>query len=420
MEDQLYMTAEEAAAALGVSVATVYAYVSRKILRSHKAPGARASKYWRADVDRLRAKFPAGARREVDPLVSQTQITVITQEGPFYRGHSAITLAETETIESVAALLWKADQSAVFPAEAPASSPAIEAFWPPFAGMSSIDKAMAIFPVIERENPRAYDLSAAGFARTAAEAMRWFATIMIGAERPSGAPLHEVVTRRVAQDEALKDIVRRLLVLSADHELDPTTYAVRAVANVGMNPYRLIVAGLIASTGRRLPYGRVESLSRLLDEISAAPDPKSVMVGRLRDGEELPGFGSNQYPLGDPRAAALLSALNHNLHDDPELKKLNAAIEVAVEVTGLKPDFGLANLFVGRKLGLTKQEGLTLRLGRMAGWMAHAMEQYLDHDFVRPGAAYVGVLPGNGDAKPLAGAIEPGASQRRKSATPKN
>lgn len=35
------MTAEEAAEALGVNVTTIYAYVSRKLLRSHKLPGAR-------------------------------------------------------------------------------------------------------------------------------------------------------------------------------------------------------------------------------------------------------------------------------------------------------------------------------------------------------------------------------------------
>ena len=86
MEDQLYMTAEEAAQALGVNVATVYAYVSRKILRAYRPPGVRSSKYWRADVERIRSKAPAPGH-DTDPLVSQTQITAITD--------SQITLRET-------------------------------------------------------------------------------------------------------------------------------------------------------------------------------------------------------------------------------------------------------------------------------------------------------------------------------------
>jgi len=390
MDDRLYMSADEAAEALGVSVATVYAYVSRKLLRSHRPPGERASKYWRADVERMRG---GAGGRENDPLVSETQITVITEEGPFYRGRGAVALAETETAESVAALLWDADESAIFPAEPPRSSDVIEAYLPSLAELSPIDKAMAIFPIIERENPRAYDLTPPGFARTAGEVMRWFATIVVGAERPSAAPLHEVVTSRAKDRKVMAEIVRRLLVLSADHELDPTTYAVRAVANVGISPYRLAIAGLITSTGRRLPYGRIEAVSRLLDEIDTAVDPKGVVVDRLRDGEALPGFGSRQYAKHDPRADSLLAALDANLSGDPGLAKLHAAIDVVREVTGLEPGFGLINLFVGRRLGLSRQDGIALRLGRMTGWMAHAMEQYHGHEFVRPTAAYVGLLP---------------------------
>lgn len=393
MDDKLYMSAEEVAAALGVSVTTVYAYVSRKQLRSYKPPGVRVARYWRADVERMRLKPPVGGQREADTLVADTQITVMTEQGPFYRGRSAIRLAETETLESVAALLWQADQAAVFPAEAPAPSAAIIKFRPSLEELNAFDQALAIFPVIERENPRAYDLSPAGFARTAGEAMRWFAAIMVGASGPSGAPLHEVVADGAADRQAMGDIVRRLLVLSADHELDPTTYAVRAVANAGINPYRLLLAGLITSTGRRLAYGRVQALNRLLEEISTSPDAKAVVVGRLRDGEVLPGFGSSLYPSGDPRAVSLLAAIDRNLPDDPEVRRLGEVIAVVREITGLEPDFGMVNLFLGRKLRLPGQNGVTLRLGRMAGWMAHAMEQYHGHDLVRPRAAYVGPLP---------------------------
>ncbi len=223
--------------------------------------------------------------------------------------------------------------------------------------------------------------------------MRWFAAIMVGAQEASAQPLHEAVTRRSPKAKALEDVVRRLLVLSADHELDPTTYAVRAAANTGLNPYRLVGVGLTASTGRRLAYGRAEALSRLLEEIDAAVDPKDVLLARLRDGEPLPGFGSSTYAGGDPRATALLAALNESLADDAELKKLNAAISVVHDITGQAPDFALLNLFLGRQLGLARQDGLTLRLGRIAGWIAHAMEQYHGQGLLRPHAVYVGPLP---------------------------
>ena len=392
MDERLYLSAEEAAEALGVNVTTIYAYVSRKLLRSHKPPGTRAARYWRADVERMRQKLPPPSRT-IDALVTTTQITVMTDAGPFYRGHGAVELAKSATLESVAALLWRADEASIFPPTAPETSRTIAALWPSLEGLSAVDKALAVFPLIERENPRAHDLSPAGFARTAGEAMRWFAAIVIGAEQPTAAPLHQALASRSENPEAMSEIARCLMVLSADHELDPTTYAVRAVANAGINPYRLLLAGLITSTGRRLAYGRSQAVSRFLEEACTSATPRDVVIGRLRDGEAIPGFGSPLYPQGDPRATTLLAAIDRNLPSDVEVQRLHAAIGTVRELTGLEPDFGMVNLFLGRKFGLANEGGIILRLGRMAGWMAHAMEQYHEHELVRPHAPYVGPLP---------------------------
>lgn len=52
-DDHLYLTAEEAAAILDVSLTTLYAYVSRKNIRSVKVEGSRKRRYWAADIERL-------------------------------------------------------------------------------------------------------------------------------------------------------------------------------------------------------------------------------------------------------------------------------------------------------------------------------------------------------------------------------
>ena len=387
------MTADEAAEALGVNVTTIYAYVSRKLLRSHKIPGARAAKYWRADVEQMLRKGPPSARPTPNILVPTTQITVVTEAGPYYRGRSARDLARSATLEEVAALLWRADEAAVFPASGPPPLPALKTIWPSLEGLGAVDKALALFPLIERASPRSHDLSPAGFARTAGEAMRWFAAITIDETAPSGDPLHTMIARRAEDPAVMAEIARVLLVLSADHELDPTTYAVRAVANAGINPYRLLLAGLITTTGRRIAYGRYQEVQRLLDEICASETPQDVIVGRLKESDAVPGFGSPQYPDGDPRAVIVLEAIERGLAGDPDVVRLRAAIDTVREVVRQEPAFGMVNLFVGRKLGLTRQGGIALRLGRMAGWIAHAMEQYHERDLVRPHAPYVGPLP---------------------------
>jgi len=395
MSDDLYMTAEEAADALGVSISTLYAYVTRKSIRTQKITGGRGSRYWREDVERAKGRSRADlVRPHANSLVSETSITAITEVGPYYRGQSALELSETSSLEAVASLLWQTPEESAFPAVAPRVPPEVTSIWPLLGDAHPIDKACALFPIIEDRNPRSYDLSPAGYARTGGELMRWFAAIMADSVAPSPEPLHLVVARNSDEPAIYSDLARRLMVLAADHELDPTTFAVRAVANTGVTPYRVALGGFSASLGRRTAFGRIEALDRLLDEIDGSPEPKDAILTRIRDGDVPSGFASERYSQGDPRAAALLSAMNRSLDGDVGLARFNAAIEVAREVCGREPEFSLVNLFLARRLNPRKRRsGIALRLARIAGWIAHAMEQYHGTPLVRPRAAYTGRLP---------------------------
>ena len=393
--DNLYMTADEAAAALGVSTSTLYAYVTRKGIRTQKITGGRGSRYWREDVERAKGRSPLQSpRSDGGSLVSETTITAITKRGPLYRGQSALALSETATLETVAALLWRAPEEVVFPMSAPATLQDVTTIWPLLGEASAIDKACALFPMIEDSSLRAYDLSQVGYARTGGELMRWFAALMAGSCIPTAEPLHIVVARNSDDPAIYSDLARRLMVLAADHELDPTTYSVRAIANTGATPYRVVLGGFSASLGRRTAFGRAESMDRLIEEIVTSPRPKDAIQARIRDGDTLPGFASDRYPEGDPRAMALLTAMRRALDGDIELSRLGSAIEVVREATSREPDFSLVNMFLARRLNPKhRRSSIALRLGRIAGWIAHAMEQYHTTPLVRPRAAYTGLLP---------------------------
>ena len=54
-----YLTVDEAAGGLGVKPATLYAYVSRGVLRSYRQGTRRQRLYRRADVDALRRLQPS-------------------------------------------------------------------------------------------------------------------------------------------------------------------------------------------------------------------------------------------------------------------------------------------------------------------------------------------------------------------------
>jgi citrate synthase len=394
-EHDLYLSAEDAAAMLGVTVATLYAYVGRKGVRSVKAPGVRNRRYWRVDIERIRSGRSAQAIPAAnDTLVRETKITLLTEAGPFYRGHSAIELARTSSLEDVAALLWQVDRDDVFGPSLSKSPKVIDALNAELGPINAVEKAIALFPFIERENPRAYDLSPVNFARTGADILRWFTAFIVDEPGPRADPIAPYLTERLKLPEGYENIIRTVMILSADHELDPTTYVVRAAANAGITPYKIASIGLEASTGRRLSFGRSESLFRLLDEI-LHHDPRAAIIRRVREGEALPGFGSSTYQSKDPRAAALLSVLRQELADDPQFQRFEIASEAASDATGLHPDFALTSVFAGMKLGMVEQAGTLFRLGRLVGWIAHAIEQYHDRPLIRLRAAYTGDLPAN-------------------------
>lgn len=188
MTEDLYISAEQAAAELGVSVNTLYAYVSRKGIRSRKTPGERRRLYWRPDIERVKnGTSPATA--SMFDVKQQTQISLLTPSGHYYRGISALKLAETYTLEQTAAMLWEVDEQIAFGGRRPRSIPEFKIIaYDLMASASTTDKAIALFPMLEHANPQAFDLSHEGLCRTGADVMRWYAALLTSADQVSTAP----------------------------------------------------------------------------------------------------------------------------------------------------------------------------------------------------------------------------------------
>src|SRR5277367_3076074 len=115
----LYLSAAEAAAELAISPATLYAYVSRGLIRSEPTKeGARGRRYRAEDVRSLknrRAPLVEGqGLKSADLPVMDSSVSTITEDGPIYRGVKATALAETATFEQAATLLWDASASDPF------------------------------------------------------------------------------------------------------------------------------------------------------------------------------------------------------------------------------------------------------------------------------------------------------------------
>src|SRR5712671_6727715 len=108
----LYLSAREAAAELAISPATLYAYVSRGLIRSEPSSDSRSHRYRAEDVRGLKQRRtpsaePRGLRNfDSDLPLMDSAICTITEDGPIYRGVNCIELAEKDTLEHAATLLW--------------------------------------------------------------------------------------------------------------------------------------------------------------------------------------------------------------------------------------------------------------------------------------------------------------------------
>src|SRR5262245_7735195 len=117
----MLLTARQAADRLGVKLDTLYAYVSRRRLRSVMVPGTRERRYRREDVEALRdgrpgARPPPNATPEALMPALGSTICLIENGHFYYRGQDAVRLSEGATLDEIAKLLWL-DESGAEPAD---------------------------------------------------------------------------------------------------------------------------------------------------------------------------------------------------------------------------------------------------------------------------------------------------------------
>jgi citrate synthase len=307
------VSAREAAELLGVKLPTLYAYVSRGLLRSVPGPDGRARRYPVAELERLRKSRRGGdgasapqvgsSLRWGEPLM-ESALTRITNAGPHYRGRSAVELAtEDVPFESVAELLWTGTLPVTTPnwtapdlgappgalnALLPEGTPVLTALPTLVAALGARDRGRFLISdaaTLERARPVRVRpaLKARGVAATVAAAL--------------GARGGRAGVRAI----------NRALVLCADHELNTSAFAARVAASSGSDLYACIGAALGAMVGPR-HGGSTNRVEAMVAEAGTPEKAAEVVAARAARGETIPGFHHVLYPDGDPRATPLLVA----------------------------------------------------------------------------------------------------------------
>jgi len=179
------------------------------------------------------------------------------------------------------------------------------------------------------------------------------------------------------------------LVLSADHELNPSTFAARIAAGTGANLYACVIAALATLSGP-LHGGACDRIEALLSEVvGTRTHVGRVLVSRARRGESIPGFGHPLYPAGDPRAAPLLTLARELAPQNPRVQALLGCVRSMAKSAQERPNFDLGLVALAAALGLGPGSAVAIfAVGRCAGWIAHVIEQRQSGALLRPRAQY--------------------------------
>jgi citrate synthase len=396
-----FLTSEEAADLLGITTATLYAYVSRGLIESEPVPGSRRARRYRAeDVRRLldrqdMRRNPAGPVETAlnwGMPVLDSSIMLIEHGRAFYRGYDVTRLAQAETFERVMALLWAGDLDAALPE----SSRVSDVDWQPSlipAYLDPLGRMQVALLDLAASDPTAYDLRKESLVRAGQRAIGRFVEMIAGRQAGDGSIAVRLQRGLAPTCSEAAAVIDAALILCADHELNVSSFTVRCIASAGAPLQAALVGGLSALRGSK-HGGATLRVAAMFDEIGEPSAASAAVASRLRRGEDIPSFGHVLYPDGDPRGDLLLRMVREAVPDSEAVALADATIQVVHDLTGQRPSLDVGLVVMTRAFGLDADESLTLfALGRTAGWIAHAIEEYDRNQLIRPRARYVGPQP---------------------------
>ena len=416
-----WLPTAEAARRLGVKRETLYSYVSRGMLSSRPSPTGRGSLFDRAEVASLASRARSGGRAGALEVVVDSRLTLLDPRGRlWFRGWDVEEACRRAGFEQVAAWLWSEDDD---PAEllsrpsqacsAPESqlslARAAASALPP--GATPIERLRLGVAAAASDDPLRFDRRREGVAGSGRRILACAVAALGSGVDPASGIARSLWTGLASRDQATgasgtppgevvaavdaAPVVAALdaaLVLLADHELSSSTLAARVAASTWADPYLVVLAGL-AALGGPLHGGmgdRVASLVRAAAERGAA----TAVGEQMRQDEAVVGFGHMVYTERDPRGTALLEVVRAAWPGHPAVKAGDEIIRIVAAGGRTFPnvDFGLGVLLAAGGFSEGSAE-VVFATARIAGWLAHAIEEYGHRLRYRARAAYTGLRP---------------------------
>ncbi len=199
-------------------------------------------------------------------------------------------------------------------------------------------------------------------------------------------------------DPLVERIMDVILILHADHTMNASTFSARVVGSTLADPYT-IVSSAIGTLSGPLHGGANERVVEMLEEIGSKERVRPYIEEKLKNKERIMGIGHRVYKTKDPRAG-LLQKFAHRLFDHEDAHSAHL-LEIAEEVEKVvaeklahkrlypNVDFYSGIVFTG--IGIpTELFTPIFAMGRVAGWLAHWLEQLETNRIYRPTQKYTG------------------------------
>jgi citrate synthase len=373
---------------LGVAKASLYAYVSRGLLRAYPDPAdPRARRYATSEIEalcerRYRTRKPTqdlldeyalAALDKARPIV-RTSLTRLVDGVPHYRGRNALELARSSSVEAAARWLWKFDPESNPAASDPfkGRAPSVPVAW---AGLRDetadwplTEKVLARFAMAQQAAPAPAWLSSPNaLAPVCGQQLRLLTACFLGTA-PSKQPLPRQIAKAWGLSRAAEDAVRECMILLADHLISPMTFTSRVVVSIGAGLGPAILAGLCTMSGQ-FTAGQTGEVERWWDELAQRDDINTAVAERLASGSWPPGFNHPYYPGIDPRAQRILQL-------SAELAQPAAVLKAVARVSDLRPTIDFALVALRRAIRAPQEAAsVLLFLSRSIGIIAHVLEQ---------------------------------------------
>lgn len=388
-----YYSAQEACERLGISRNTLYSYVSRGLVRSEPvSSSAKTKRYHALDVDRLAIKSgvhkaPAQALQSAThwgaPIL-ESAITLIGDECFYYRGRPVDQLADGGSLEEALALLWDIEQDSLPVTNGELRETVENSLRELKEKESPVDLFLTLLALLNRSDRAAFQFTPEATISAGVMMISSFQRVLTG--RWPTEPVAQGLAHAWKLEAASVPLIDSALILVADHELNISSFTARCAASAGCSPYAAVAAATYAFFGRR-HGGSTGRIRTLLGEAKNRGSLYEAIAARLEQGEPLPGFGHRLYDA-DPRSRFLL----------PRLPDRHGYVQQALAANNQLmcgyPTVDFALMLMELELALPDQAGTHLfYLGRLAGLVAHVMEQFSQNQPIRPRTRYVGIRP---------------------------